>query len=79
MASSLPLSRRSQIETIVADGTTLDFLRDDGTPPLRLQFPSLQVHNVREGRPLSFFARALITKPQGIRPRQWFIGSIPHK
>ena len=54
-----------EIETIVADGTTLDFLRDDGTPPLRLQFPSLQVHNVREGRPLSFFARALITKPQG--------------
>jgi hypothetical protein len=53
------------IETIVADGTTLDFLGDNGTPPLRLQFPSLQVHNVHQGQPLSFFARVLIPKPQG--------------
>jgi hypothetical protein len=54
-----------QIETIVADGTTLDFLRDDGTPPLRLQFPLLQIHNVHQGQPLSFFARVLVPKPQG--------------
>jgi hypothetical protein len=54
-----------QIETIVADGTTLDFLEDNGTPPLRFQFPLLQVHNVRQGQPLSFFARVLIPRPQG--------------
>jgi hypothetical protein len=54
-----------QIETIVADGTTLDFLGDNGTPPLRLQFPLLQVHNVHQGQSLSFFARALIPEPQG--------------
>jgi hypothetical protein len=53
------------IETVVADGTTLDFLGDDGAPPVRLQFPSLQVHNVHQGQPLSFFARVLIPKPQG--------------
>jgi hypothetical protein len=54
------------IEIIVADGTTLDFLGDNGRPPLRLQFPLLQVHNVHQGQPLSFFARVLIPKPQGI-------------
>jgi hypothetical protein len=54
------------IETIVADGTTLDFLGENGTPPVRLQFPQLQVHNVHEGQPLSFFARVLIPRPQGI-------------
>jgi hypothetical protein len=54
-----------QIETIVADGTTLDFLGDNGTPPLRLQFPLLQVHNVHQGQSLSFFARVLIPESQG--------------
>jgi hypothetical protein len=53
------------IETIVADGTTLDFLGDNRSPPLRLQFSSFQVHNVHQGQPLSFFARVLIPKPQG--------------
>jgi hypothetical protein len=54
-----------EIETIVADGTTLNFLEDNGTPPLRLQFLLLQVHNVHQGQPLSFFARVLIPRPQG--------------
>ena len=53
------------IETIVADGTTLDFLGENGTPPVRLRFPLLQVHNVHEGQPLSFIARVLIPRPQG--------------
>jgi hypothetical protein len=43
----------------------LDFLADEGTPPLRLRFPSLQVHNVHQGQPLSFFARVLIPRPEG--------------
>jgi hypothetical protein len=55
-----------QIETIVADGTTLDFLEDNGTPPLRLRFHLLQVHNVHQGQPLSFFARVMVPKPQGV-------------
>ena len=54
------------IETIVADGTTLDFLGEHGAPSMRFQFSSLQVHNVHQGQPLSFFARLLIPKPQGI-------------
>ncbi|HEX6494843.1 MAG TPA: hypothetical protein VF018_05135 [Acidobacteriaceae bacterium] len=58
-------SENIQIETIVADGTTLDFLADEGKPPLRLQFPVLQIHNVQETQPLSFSARVLIPKPQG--------------
>ena len=53
-----------QIDTIVADGTTLDFLGHNGTPPLRLQFPLLQVRNVHQGQALSFFARVLIPEPQ---------------
>jgi hypothetical protein len=55
-----------EIETIVADGTTLDFLGENGTPPLRLQFPLLQVHNVHQGQPLSFFARVMVPMPQGV-------------
>jgi hypothetical protein len=55
-----------EIETIVADGTTLDFLGENGRPPLRLQFPLLQIHNVHQGQPLSFFARVLIPRPQGV-------------
>ncbi len=58
-------SQKIQIETIIADGTTLDFLADAGKPPLRLQFPILQVHNVQESQPLSFSAHVLIPKPQG--------------
>jgi hypothetical protein len=55
-----------EIETIVADGTTLDFLGENGRPPLHLQFPLLQVHNVHQGQPLSFFARVMVPKPQGV-------------
>lgn len=36
------------IETIVANGTTLDFLASNGSPPLRLQFPLL--HRWTSGR-----------------------------
>lgn len=59
-------SQKIEIETIVADGTTLDFLADAGKPPLRLQFPMLQIHNVQQEHPLSFFARVLIPTPKGI-------------
>ncbi len=59
-------SQRVEIETIVADGTTLDFLGGNGKAPLRLGFPALQVHNVHQGQPLSFSARVLIPEPQGI-------------
>ena len=55
-----------QIETIVADGTTLDFLGENGRPPLRLQFPLLQLHNVHQGQPLSFFARVMVPMPRGV-------------
>jgi hypothetical protein len=60
-----PSEQRIAIETIVADGTTLDFLATGSAPPLRLQFPELQIHNVHQGQPLSFSARVLIPKPQG--------------
>ena len=45
-------------------GPRLDFLGHNGTPPLRLQFPLLQVRNVHQGQALSFFARVLIPEPQ---------------
>jgi AsmA-like protein len=59
-------SQKIEIETIVSDGTTLDFLADAGKPPMRLQFPILQVHNVQQGHPLSFFARVMIPTPKGM-------------
>ena len=58
-------SQQIQIETIVADGTTLDFLAGDAKAPLRLSFPTLQIHNVHQGQPLTFSARVLMPKPQG--------------
>ena len=58
-------SQQIQIETIVADGTTLDFLAGDAKAPLRLRFPTLQIHNVHQGQPLTFSARVLMPKPQG--------------
>jgi hypothetical protein len=59
-------SQKVEIETIIADGTTLDFLGGAGKTPLRLRFATLQVHNVHQGQPLSFSARVLIFKPGGI-------------
>lgn len=47
------------VETIVADGALLDFLRA-GKPPLRFVFSTLQIHNLHAGEPLTFFARAKI-------------------
>jgi hypothetical protein len=67
-------SQKIQIETIVADGTTLDFLGGNGKAPLRFRFPALQVHNVHQDQPLSFSARALIPKPQGLVAANGSIG-----
>ncbi len=44
------------IETIVANGATLNLLRK-GKPPLHFIFETLQVHNVHAGQPLAFFTR----------------------
>lgn len=45
------------IETIVANGATLDLVRK-GKPPLHFIFETLQVHNLHAGEPLAFFTRA---------------------
>lgn len=47
---------RMRVETIVANGATLDLLRQ-GNSPLHFVFETLQIHNVRAGEPLSFFTR----------------------
>ncbi|MGB7134110.1 MAG: AsmA-like C-terminal region-containing protein [Acidobacteriaceae bacterium] len=54
-----------QIETIVADGTTLDFLRGRENPPLQFRFARLRIHNVRAGQPFQFVTRVMIPGPQG--------------
>lgn len=59
-----PSQHELVVETIVADHTTLDFL-DRGHAPLRLSFAALQIHNVRAGAPLRFYAQLAIPKPQG--------------
>ncbi len=59
-----PSQHEMVVETIVADNTVLDFL-DRGHAPLHLAFAALQIHNVRAGSPLGFYAQVAIPKPQG--------------
>lgn len=54
-----------RIQTILADGTTLDFLRHGGAPPLRFEFKALVIHNVQDKRPLEFAIRVNTQEPQG--------------
>jgi hypothetical protein len=56
---------KMQIQTIVADRTTLDFLRR-GRSPLRFEFAALQVHDVQANRPLTFAARVETAEPRGL-------------
>ncbi len=53
-----------KVETIVADGTTLDFLRH-GDSPIRFEFPCLQIHDVEKSRPMAFTVRVNMPGPQG--------------
>lgn len=68
-ASSEPQPTRSQsklrVETIVANGATLDLERQ-GKPPMHFVFQTLQIHNVRAGEPLTFFTRMRLPKLQAI-------------
>lgn len=50
-----------RVETIVADGATLELLRP-GQPPQRFLFETLQIHNVHAGDPLTFFTRMRLPK-----------------
>jgi len=54
-----------RIESILADGTTLDFLRHGGAPPLHFEFRELAIHNVQDKHPLEFTARVATSEPQG--------------
>jgi len=54
-----------RILTILADGTVLDFLRQDGAP-LRFEFAKLAVHNVEDKHPLDFAARVTTSEPKGM-------------
>ena len=58
-------SDKMQIQTIVADGTTLDFLRH-GQPPLRFEFAALQIHDVQQSQPFTFALHASIPAHHGI-------------
>lgn len=53
-----------QIETIAADGTTLDFLKA-GKAPMRFHFMKLQIHDVEQKKPLRFDLRVRIPGPPG--------------
>lgn len=54
-----------RIDTIVADGTILDFLRPNHQAPMRFRFATLRIHNVRQGQPLQFVTRVTIPGPEG--------------
>jgi hypothetical protein len=53
-----------RIQAILADGTTLDFLRGQGAP-LRFEFKALAIHNVQDKQPLEFTVRVNTPQPQG--------------
>ncbi|HVT97291.1 MAG TPA: AsmA-like C-terminal region-containing protein [Acidobacteriaceae bacterium] len=53
-----------KIETICADGTVLDFLRN-GYGPIRFNFPALQIHDLTAGRPMDFSLRVITPGPEG--------------
>ncbi len=54
-----------KIETICADGTVLDFIRN-GDTPIRFNFPALQIHDLEAGRPMDFSLRVNTPGPQGV-------------
>ncbi|MGA8532052.1 MAG: AsmA-like C-terminal region-containing protein [Acidobacteriaceae bacterium] len=62
-----------KIETIAADGTTLDFLQH-GQPPLRFHFMQLQVDDVEQNKPLQFDLRVKIPGPPGTVVAQGRVG-----
>lgn len=66
---------KMQIVTIVADHTTLDFLRH-GQPPLRFDFSDLKVHDIRENHPFTFTAKIATQEPQGLILAEGSIGPI---
>lgn len=68
-----PSQSKMEIETIVADHTTLDFLRH-GQSPLRFDFGQLQVRHVRQGDPLTFTAKIATPEPQGVVAANGSIG-----
>jgi hypothetical protein len=55
---------KMRIETIVADGTTLDFLRH-GDTPIRFQFAVLAIHDLEAGKPMQFTTRVELPGPKG--------------
>ena len=58
---------RFRIESIVADGATLEIdSKAEGKPPLRFQFQKLSFHSVGPGEPMSFKAELTNAKPPGI-------------
>jgi len=64
---------KMRIETIVADGTTLDFLRR-GDAPIRFEFPALQIHDLEAGRPMHFTTRVEMPGPRGTVEASGLIG-----
>lgn len=70
-----PSQQKMRIETIVADGTTLDLLRD-GKAYLHLSFPVLQIHNLRAGAPLTFVTRANVPWLGGVLDANGTLGPL---
>jgi hypothetical protein len=68
-------SSKMQIQAIIADHTTLDFLQR-GQPPLRFVFATLEVHDVQQDHPLSFSARVNATEPRATVLANGSIGPI---
>lgn len=56
---------KMQIDTILADHTTLDLLRH-GEGPLRFDIGQLQINGVQQGKPLRFTAAVATPEPQGV-------------
>lgn len=64
-----------RIETIVANGATLDLLRQ-GKPPLHFVFETMQIHNVRAGEPLTFFTRLRLPRVRAVVAANGTLGPL---
>jgi hypothetical protein len=67
---------KMQINGILADQTTLDFLQPNHRPPVRFQFARLEIHNVRQGQPMEFAMRVTIPGPGGTVVASGWLGPL---
>ncbi len=70
-----PTPSELHVETIVANGATLDILQK-GKTSLHFVFETLQIHNVHAGEPLTFFTRARLPRLRAVVAANGTLGPL---